>query len=203
MTGRRRTPDPVSAPVGGNDKLLAPPEEFEYDPNVLASTDPSEAPPPPPLPEDQMEKAFLDDKVAAEHDQIAELSPEEMVMFASLLTCGRRSKTIRLFDHTVVVQTLCGDDDLRIGLYVKDYAGSLGEQRAYQIGVVAAGIRTIDGRPLVQGLYEKVGEDVLFNEKVDKVAKMYPTVISRIYRAVMDSEKEFVELANKLGKLDG
>ena len=124
-------------------------------------------------------------------------------MFASLMTCGRRTKVAHILDHTVVVQTLCGDDDLRIGLYVKEYVGSMGEQRAYQIAVAAAGIRTIDGQPLVQSLFAEADNDALFDQKVAKVAQMYPTVINRIYRAVMDAEKEFVELATKLGKLDG
>jgi hypothetical protein len=136
-------------------------------------------------------------------ETITELSPEEQVMFASLLTCGRRSKTLHLLDHTVVVESLCGDDDLRIGLYAKDYVGSLGEQRAYQIAVAAAGIRTIDGRPLTNTLYEQADNDALFDEKVAKVAKMYPTVIAAVYRGVLDAEKEFVELVTKLGKLPG
>ena len=124
-------------------------------------------------------------------------------MFASLLTCGRRSKTLRLMDHTVVVQTLCGDDDLRIGLFVKQYVGTFGEQRAYQIGVAAAGIRSIDGQPLVQSLYPDADNDALFDQKCTKVAQMYPTIINRIYRTVLEAEQEFVELATKLGKFDG
>lgn len=196
MTARRHTPRPTNTPVGGTGDVLAPPEEYQYDPNVLASTDPTEAPP---LPE--ADEPTVVGEVPPEPQP--ELSPEEEVMFASLLTCGRRSKVLHIFDHTVVVQTLCGDDDLRIGLYVKNYQGSLGEQRAYQIGVAAAGIRTIDGKPLVQTLYEHAGDDALFDAKVAKVAAMYPTVISQIYRGVMDAEKEFVSLAAKLGKLDG
>lgn len=132
-----------------------------------------------------------------------ELSPEEQVTFASLLTCGRRSKVVTILDHTVVVQTLCGDDDLRIGLYAKPYAGSLGEQRAYQIAVAAAGIRTVDGKPLASSVYENADNDALFDEKVAKVSAMYPTVIAAVYRAVMEAEKEFVELCTRLGKLDG
>jgi hypothetical protein len=132
-----------------------------------------------------------------------ELSPEEQVMFASLLTCGRRSKTLHILDHTVVVESLCGDDDLRIGLYVQRYTGTLGEQRAYQIAVVAAGIRSIDGKPVVQSLFEDATADALFDQKAEMVAKMYPTVIARIYRAVFDAEKEFVDLAVRLKKLDG
>jgi hypothetical protein len=133
-----------------------------------------------------------------------DLSPEEQVMFASLLTCGRRTKTLTVFDHMVVVQTLNCDDDLRIGMHVKQYAGSAGEQRAYQIGVVAAGLVSIDGTPLVaSSLFQDADNDALFDERFKKVSKMYPTVVTKIYRAIMDAEKEFVELAMRLGKLDG
>jgi hypothetical protein len=171
--------------------MLAPPEEF---PALDVSA------PPPPQEED---RTLVDEPASSPAEEAIDLSPEEQVTFASLLTCGRRSKTLRVFDHTVVVQTLCGDDDLRIGLYVKDYAGTLGEQRAYQIGVSAAGIRTIDGKPLVGTLYTEANPDEMFDEKVKRVAGMYPTVINKIYRAVLEAEKEFIELATKLGKLEG
>jgi len=196
MSGRRHIPQPTvpSSP---------PPEQ------ILASTDPEEmglAPegfgPPPGAAEGtpgEEDRHVVADLPAEE----VELSPEEQIMFASLLTCGRRSKTLHLLDHTVVVETLCGDDDLRIGLYVQKYSGTLGEQRAYQIGVVAAGIRSIDGKPLVQPLFENATQDALFDQKADIVAKMYPTVIARIYRAVMQAETEFVDLAMRLKKLDG
>ncbi len=204
---RRRT-SPATSPVGGTNDGIAPPQPFDPE-QYLASTDPDEGPlispmaqqPPPGEELYEGDHRYVGPELPPEQEQ-TELSPEEQVTFASLLTCGRRSKTITIMDHSVVVQTLCGDDDLRIGMYVKDYQGSLGEQRAYQIGVVAAGIRSIDGKPMVQPLFETEA-DVLFDEKVAKVAQMYPTVINKIYRAVMDAEKEFVELATKLGKLDG
>ena len=114
---------------------LAPPQEFT-------------PPPMPPTGAPREEDHRIVGELLPTEPESEELSPEEQVTFASLLTCGRRSKVITVLDHTVVVQTLCGDDDLRIGLYAKPYAGSLGEQRAYQIAVAAAGIRSIDGRPL-------------------------------------------------------
>lgn len=217
MSGRRGRPAGPTIPVGGQGDQLIPPTPMEefiplpdqepppggYDPNILASTDPSEVPPPQLPPEGVEEGGKVVGDPPAPDEGVTELSPEEQVMFASLLTCGRRSKVIHLLDHTVVVQTLCADDDLRIGLFVKEYQGTLGEQRAYQVGVAAAGIRTIDGAPMVHTLYEQGSEDALFDAKVVKVSQMYPTVINRIYRAVMDAEKEFVELATKLGKLDG
>jgi hypothetical protein len=158
--------------------------------------------PPPGAPKEE-DHRVVGELVDTGQETITELSPEEQVMFASLMTCGRRSKTIHLLDHTVVVESLCGDDDLRIGLYAKNYVASLGEQRAYQIAVTAAAIRTIDGKPFVDSLYEKADNDALFDEKVAKVAKMYPIVIAAIYRAALDAEKEFVELVTKLGKLPG
>lgn len=184
--GQSRPPGPptpaMGSPIGGARDPIAPPDPF---PNLQPPSEvPPQAPPPKATPQ-------------------AELSPEEQVMFASLLTCGRRSKTLTILDHTVVVQTLCCDDDMRIGLYVKDYQNTLGESRAYQVAVAAAGLRSIDGSPLVQGLFEAADESALFDEKVKKVAGMYPTVVSQIYRAVLDAEKEFVELATKLGKLTG
>ena len=196
MSGRRRAPEPA-IPVGLTDPELVapqappePPEAFVPPTGAFAAM------------EDQEGGVLVGDPLP-EAEEVTELSPEEEVMFASLMTCGRRTKVVHILDHTVVVQTLCGDDDLRIGLYVKEYVGSMGEQRAYQIAVAAAGIRTIDGQPLVQSLYAEADNDALFQQKVTKVAQMYPTVINRIYRAVMDAEKEFVELATKLGKLDG
>lgn len=198
MSGRRHAPAPVAAPVGGATPLIAPPEEV-----VLASTDPTEAPPPPMPPEAEQEDHRVVGDLPPEVEQEEDLSPEEQVMFASLLTCGRRSKTITLFDHTVVVQTLNGDDDLRISLYVKDYQASIGEQRAYQIGVAAAGIRTVNGVPMIPTLYENADPDDLFDQKVKKVAQMYPHVIKKIYDTVLDAEKEFITLANRLGKFDG
>lgn len=188
-----RHPHPSPAAIGGQgDPDLGVPEPF---PNLEQPTGaPTELPPLPgaSLPESPSEK--LDD----------DLSPEEELMFASLLTCGRRSKTLTAFDHTVVVETINCDDDLRIGLKVKDYQGSLGESRAYQIGVVAAAIRSIDGQPFMpSSLFQDASSDALFEDKFKKVSTMYPTVVAKIYRTVMEAEQEFVELAIRLKKLDG
>lgn len=201
MSGRRRAPEPA-IPVGGVDPIIAPPEEFV--PPLGAPTFVDTEPPIiagglPPTEEDHR----LVDSPAEEEPEAEDLSPEEQVMFASLLTCGRRTKMVKVLDHVVVVQTLNCDDDLRIGLWAKPYVASLGEQRAYQIGVAAAGIRSIDGQPFVNPLYSDADESALFDEKAAKVSKMYPHVVQRIHRAVLDAEKEFVALVDRLGKSSG
>lgn len=198
MSGRRRHPEPAIPMGGANDPYLAPPN-----PQVMASTDPTEVPSPPsPSPGEEGESGG---RVVGNlgDTQEVELSPEEQVNFASLLTCGRRSKTLHILDHTVVVQTLSCADDLRVGLYAKEYAASVGEQRAYHVAVAAAAIRSINGSPIVPTLFEQPDEDALFDQKVKVVEKMYPTVVSRIYKGALAAEKEFVELVDRLGKSFG
>jgi hypothetical protein len=105
--------------------------------------------------------------------------------------------------HPVVIQTLNTADEMRVGLMTKQYLESqLGFQRAYQVGVCAAGIRELQGAPLFTSLTE-VTDDEAFDKNVEAVKKLYPIVLSQIYQAIMDLEREFAELAIKLGKLTG
>lgn len=173
--------------------------------HVLRSTDPADNPE---FGDDEglapeQGRIVGDPPVEEPEDEGESLSPEEEIMFSSLLTCGRRTKTVKVMDHTVVVQSLNNDDDLRIGLWIKEYQGSLGEQRAYQVGVAAAGIRSIDGKPVVKTLFQEADLDALFAEKVAIVIKMYPHATRRIYEAVIDAEKEFIQLVDTLGKSNG
>jgi hypothetical protein len=186
MAGRRitATPVPPEMILSDSDMPIAAPEEFP-------SADV-------PVEEDRQKVA---DEVV---EEVTELSDEERVWFSTLLTCGRRHKTITVMgDHKVAVQTLNADDDLRIGLYTKDFKDSDAYPRAYQIAVCASGVRSIDGRPLYQPITESEDEGAVFAEKVSRMSKFYPVVITEIYRAIMDLDTEFAELARKLGKLSG
>lgn len=133
-----------------------------------------------------------------------ELTDEERRDFASLITCGRRSKTITVMGHPLVIQTLNTADEMRIGLFTKPYLDSqLGFQRAYQVAVCAAGIREVQGKPLFSSLRETTSDDEIFDRSVAAVQEFYPIVITQVYQAIMDLEREFAELAIKLGKLSG
>lgn len=135
---------------------------------------------------------------------VTELTDQERRDFASLLTCGRRSKTITVMGHPVVIQTLTTADEMRIGLFTQKYADTqLGFQRAYQVGVCAAGIREVQGKPLFSSLREITSEDEIFDKSVEAVREFYPIVVTQVYQAIMDLEREFAELAIKLGKLSG
>lgn len=176
-----------------------PVEDIPVDPAV----DPELAPP---------QRRIVAEETAPDEEQpqapppveVTELTDQERHDFASLMTCGRRSKTITVMGHPVVIQTLTTADEMRIGLYTKAYAETqLGFQRAYQVAVCAAGVREVQGSPLFTSLREITSEDEIFDKSVEAVRKFYPIVVTQIYQGIMDLEREFAELAIKLGKLPG
>ena len=155
--------------------------------------------PPEMLPEDPFDDA-PEEETAVE--EVTELSDEERLLFSQLMTVGQRSKVIDVMGFSVRIQNLCVDDDLRIGMMTRQYEGSQMSHRAYQLGVCAAGIRTINNAPLISTL-APMTPDEDFDAKVEVLKKYYPVVLTQIYNAVMALDQEFAELAVKLGKLDG
>jgi hypothetical protein len=168
---------------------------------VDTSIDPDIAPPEP----RRIVGELVDtDQPEAHEPKVTELTDSERQDFASLLTCGRRSKKIAVMGHSVVIQTLKTGDEMRVGLFTKKYLESqLGFQRAYHVAVCAAGIREVQGKPLFSGLREVTDEDEIFDKNVEAVMEFYPIVVTQVYQAIMDLEREFAELALKLGKLPG
>jgi CRISPR/Cas system-associated endonuclease Cas3-HD len=71
------------------------------------------------------------------------------------------------------------------------------------VATCAAGIRTIDGRPLYNALSRDESPESIFQAKLQKLRQYYPVVITEIYREILNLDVEFVELAVKLGKLKG
>jgi hypothetical protein len=137
--------------------------------------------------------------------EVTELTDQERADFAALITVGRRTKKITVMDHQVVIQTLKTGDEMRIGLFTKPYLETQGFSRAYQVAVCAAGIKEVDGKPLWRSLsaVEDLNEDEAFRKGVEVVEDYYPIVVSQIYQGIMDLEREFADLAIKLGKLSG
>jgi hypothetical protein len=136
-------------------------------------------------------------------DDITALSEQDRHSFDTLLSCGRRSKTIEVMGHKVSIESLNVDDDLRIGMFTKDYRESDAFARAVQVATVAAGIRTINNRPIVPGALSPEATQANFQAKVDKLVTYYPIVITEIYREILNLDAEFADLALKLGKLKG
>lgn len=173
---------------------------------AVTQEEPQIRPPEPfvPLENEERERvATAEQEIAAEGEEITALDDEERMWFETLLTVGRRSKTITVMGHEVVIQNLNTDDDLRIGLFCKDFQGAPpADSRAYQVATCAAGIRSIDGLPLYQPLGENSDQEA-FDQRLNRLRQYYPVVITQIYREILSLDGEFMELAQKLGKLKG
>jgi hypothetical protein len=136
-------------------------------------------------------------------DPVVELTDEERSLFRSLMTVGKRVKTLAVMDHSVLIETLNIDDELQIGLACREFEGTKAFARAYQLAVCAAALKEVDGIPLYQPLSEEVEPSEVFTKKLEKLKKYYPVVLYKIYRGVLDLEQEFAELVEKLGKQQG
>lgn len=155
---------------------------------------------------DEPDRIMVDEEPEPEEDEAedpghTDLSDEERENFRNLMTVGRRTKTVTLFDHKVVLASLNVDDEVMIGQATKEYVGSQTFPRAWQSATVAAAIRSMDGEAWGQSLYADAEPEVLFEEKWAKVRRMYPLVVQYLYNEVTQMEAEFAELARKLGKL--
>lgn len=153
---------------------------------------------------DDMTVPTLDDEPEEESDKVpvTVLSDDERLDFSSLLTVGRRSKKLMIADHEVTIETLTVADEMRIGLYTKPHMGSQGFSHAYRVGVLASGIREVNGQPLFRTLKE-LSRDEHFDKAVSVVEQYYPIVVDRLFTEIMNLDREFAELAIKAGKLPG
>lgn len=179
-----------------------PSEDVPVDP----SYDPDIVPPDHIAPSRKAENRRIVGELVEVEDQEPEderlvLTHEERQNFATLVNVGRRIKTVNVADHQVTVKTLKSVDEMRIGIFTKPYLDTQGFARAYQTAVCACGIVEIQGQELWGSLKEITDPDELFARNVKALGEFYPIVITQIYQAIMDLEREFAQLAIKLGKL--
>ena len=121
----------------------------------------------------------------SEDEQVTTLTDEERADFATLVTIGRRTKDIVVMDHAVTIRTLKTGDEMRVGLYTKEYLDSQGFSRAYQVGVCAAGVVEIDDAALLP----VVGQSLPgYSVTADKISEYIPSSL-QIYDAIIALER--------------
>ena len=156
---------------------------------------------PTPVPPSEETRRLVADPVESEN--VYTPTADERDQFRTLMACGKRPKTIDVLGHTVEIESLNVDDDLRIGLFTKDYRDSDAYARAIHVGTCAAGIRTVDGRLLYTPISSEESSETIFRAKVKVLLKYYPVVVTEIYREILMLDAEFAELATKLNLLTG
>lgn len=138
---------------------------------------------------------------SAQEEETTTLSDEERLQFKTLLTIGQTTKEVDVLGHPVVMRTMTVSDELMVGLETEKYRNTEAFARAYQSAVVAASVVSLDGKPVYTPLSSEESDSEIFAKKLKKIHSLYPIVVSEIYRHYMEVEKEFAQLAQKLGKL--
>ena len=109
--------------------------------------------------------------------------------FEGLLYVGSlQSEITKIPFHKFVVKTLNINEKLEISLITKPYLESIGYARAYKSAIVAAGLVSVDGKPLVPS-----------NKNINVVRQKYEYVINNWYDSVIDILYDEIEiLENKV-----
>lgn len=152
-----------------------------------------------PVPDEVEEQA----SPSPEEEETTTLSDDERAQFKTLLTIGRVTKEVDVLGHPVLMKTMTVSDELMVGLETEKYRKSEAFARAYQSAVVAASVISIDGEPVYTPISAEESDTEVFTKRLKKIHALYPIVVSEIYRHYMEVEKEFAQLAQKLGKLQG
>lgn len=89
-------------------------------------------------------EALLDESGAV----LPSFDPRVAEPFTGLIFLGALKRSFVWLGHSFVVRTLTADEMMNVGLVIRPYMGTIGEQRAYTTAMVAACILTIDGQEL-------------------------------------------------------
>lgn len=69
-----------------------------------------------------------------------------------LMNLGKLTKRFDIMGHSFVLKTLTIGEELAIGQVVNEFAGTIGQGKAFQTAVIASAIVTVDGREIVGAL---------------------------------------------------
>ncbi len=106
--------------------------------------------------------------------------------FEGLAFLGALEARFSYLGHRFVIRTLTTHELLAVGQVIKDYAGSMGEQRAYATAMVAMSIVTVDGIGLPTPIAESDRELTWAHERFDYVkARWYPFVLDHVYDRIL------------------
>lgn len=183
--------DPVApaTPTGPEASSHLPPSPDTWDDG--ADKDPPRSPEPQP--------ASSDDEAAS----LPEFPEEFKRPFEGLLYLGKLTRTFHWMGHEFVIRTLTTDEHLEIGLIVQQYAGSLGEAKAYQAACAAACVVSVDGQALPVPISNEK-HNTLLQGRFDYVRRhWYPLTVDAVYEEflVLDAQADQVARAagNSLG----
>lgn len=138
-----------------------------------------------------------------QEDPLPEFDSRWQDEFEGLLYIGALTEEFTWLGHRIVIRTLTTEEMAEIALASKPYLGTEAELKAYQAGVVAASVVTVDGVPLPAPLTTAPG-DTPFSNRFRYVWKNWrPPVLDAIYQRYVSLEIKVREVIEAMGNHSG
>lgn len=140
---------------------------------------------------------------AGRKDPVADLEFDQRYRddFDGLLYLGSLTHTFRFAGHSFTIHTLSIDELLRVSLLVKEWEGTLGQNRAYLTAMAAASIDIVDDRPI----YTPMGpnDDEVTGRFRYVKDHWYPWIADSVYENLMALEARVTEILSAMGEAGG
>ena len=123
--------------------------------------------------------------------------------FNGLLYLGALTKTFKWLGHTFVLRTLMTNENLAIGLMVKEWDGTIMENRAYATACVAACVLSVDGQDLPGPAFEETDEARLRRRFNLVASQWYPWTVDAVFNAYLELNGKVQEVLDAMGEAYG
>lgn len=182
-----------------DDELVEP---GGYDPNSTITTGASE----PDVGSEALSGVGDDgpDRAAGKFTQgVPESFPEELRADFELMLQGKRlTASESWLGHQYTLQQLDCGQMMDVGLVHKQYAGTLGDVKAYQVALLAASVIRVDDDPLPipPSLKTASGEvDVVFLDRFRHVRSWFPPTVDHLYEVYMALDTRVQDILEAMG----
>lgn len=123
--------------------------------------------------------------------------------FTGLLYLGALTKTFKWLGHTFVIRTLMTNETLAIGLLVKEWDGTIMENRAYATACVAACVVSVDGQEMPGPAFEET-DDARLRRRFNIVsAQWYQWTVDAVFNSYLELNGEVQKVLDAMGEAYG
>ena len=136
-------------------------------------------------------------------DPLPEFDARYQEEFEGLLYIGALTKTFTWLGHEFHIRTLTTGELAEVALAAKPYDDSEASMKAYQTGVVAASIVTVDGKPLPAPITTDPGDTPFLNRFRYVHNRWFPPVIDAVYEQCFGLEIKVREVIEAMGNRSG
>lgn len=145
-----------------------------------------------------------DDRAEAQAEEAPPLptfDPRYIEDFEGLLYIGALGVTFPWLGHRFKIRTLTTGEIIEVGMAVKQYDGTVGDNTAYQAAICAACLVSVDGNPLPAPIAK--GESRIENAFKYVIDNWFPSTISKVYDEYYQLEFKVREVIEAMGKVSG